>query len=146
MVAPKSPYGLIQEEFQHDPWKVLVVCIFCNLTRRTESEPYMREFFALWPTARDASQADHEQVKDLIKTLGLADRRAKTLIKMSQDYLAKSWHDDPRCLYGIGEYAHAAYQIFCKHQWALIPEPKDGALKKYWKWVNNKEDQDARGA
>ena len=139
MVAPKSPYGLIQEEFQHDPCKIFVVCIFCNLTRRTESEPFMREFFNRWPTAHDAAQADHDQVSDLIKTLGLADRRAKTLIRMSQDYLSKIWHDDPRILYGIGEYAYAAYQIFCKHQWAQIPEPNDGALKKYWKWINNKE-------
>jgi methyl-CpG-binding domain protein 4 len=139
MVAPKSPYGLIQEEFQHDPWKVFVVCIFCNLTRRTASEPYMREFFARWPTAGDTSNADQGEISDLIKTLGLADRRAKTLVRMSQDYLVKAWQTDPRVLYGIGEYAHAAYQIFCQHQWAQIPEPKDGALKKYWKWINNVE-------
>ena len=82
MSAPKSPYGLIQEEFQHDPWKVFVVCVFCNLTRRTESEPYMRGFFARWPTAEDASRADQNEISDLIKTLGLAERRSKTLIKM----------------------------------------------------------------
>lgn len=99
----------------------------------------MREFFSRWPSAEAAAAADQIVISDLIKTLGLADRRAKTLVKMSQDYLAKPWQDDPRVLYGIGEYAHAAYQIFCLHQWALIPEPKDGALKKYWKWINNKE-------
>jgi endonuclease III len=91
VTAPKSPYGLIQEEFQKDPWKVFVVCIFCNLTRRTESEPYMREFFARWPSAADAAIADQTEINDLIKTLGLADRRAKTLTRMSQDYLVKSW-------------------------------------------------------
>ena len=78
MRAPASPYGLIQEEFQDDPWKVFVVCIFCNLTRRTESEPYMREFFSRWPTPLAASNADHTEVSDLIQVLGLADRRAKT--------------------------------------------------------------------
>jgi len=137
--APKSTYGLIQEEFQKDPWKVFVVCIFCNLTRRTESEPYMREFFARWPSAADAAIADQAVISELIKTLGLADRRAKTLVRMSQDYLVKSWQADPRVLYGIGEYAYAAYQIFCLHLWAQIPEPKDGALKKYWKWINSVE-------
>ena len=139
MRAPKSPYDLIQEEFQHDPWKVFVVCIFCNLTRRTASEPYMREFFTRWPTAAHASIANQDELSNLIKTLGLADRRAKILIKMSQEYLSKQWAPDPRILYGIGEYAYAAYQIFCLHQWAQIPEPKDGALKKYWKWINNVE-------
>lgn len=99
----------------------------------------MREFFSRWPTPNKAALADHAEVSDLIKTLGLADRRAKTLIRMSQDYLVKSWQPDPRVLYGVGEYAHAAYQIFCLHIWDQIPEPKDGALKKYWKWINNKE-------
>ena len=99
----------------------------------------MREFFARWPTANDAAHADQAEISDLIKVLGLAERRAKTLVRMSQDYLTKNWHADPRVLYGIGEYAHAAYQIFCLHLWAQIPEPKDGALKKYWKWINNKE-------
>ena len=99
----------------------------------------MREFFARWPTAEDASRADQNEISDLIKTLGLAERRSKTLIKMSQDYIVKSWQPDPRVLYGIGEYAHAVYQIFCLHLWANIPEPKDGALKKYWKWINNVE-------
>jgi hypothetical protein len=36
----------------------------------------------------------------------------------------------------VGEYAAAAYDIFCLHRWAQIPEPKDGALKNYWKWIN----------
>jgi len=99
----------------------------------------MREFFARWPTALDASNAGQREISDLIKTLGLADRRAKTLVRMSQDYLVKSWEADPRVLYGIGEYAYAAYQIFCQHQWAQIPEPKDGALKNYWKWINGIE-------
>jgi len=140
MRAPASPYGLIQEEFQDDPWKVFVVCIFCNLTRRTESEPYMREFFSRWPTPAAASNANHAEVSDMIQVLGLADRRAKTLIRMSHDYITKSWRTDPKSLYGVGEYAYAAYQIFCEHRWANIPEPKDGALKKYWKWINGKED------
>jgi hypothetical protein len=73
----------------------------------------MREFFSRWPTASDAALANQSEVSELIKTLGLADRRAKTLIRMSQDYLVKSWQPDPRVLYGIGEYAYAAYQIFC---------------------------------
>jgi len=99
----------------------------------------MREFFLRWPNAVEASLADPSQISELIKTLGLADRRAKTLVRMSQDYLVKDWKADPRNLYGVGEYAYAAYQIFCQHIWAQIPEPKDGALKKYWKWINNKE-------
>jgi hypothetical protein len=72
----------------------------------------------------------------MISILGLADRRSKTLIKLSQAYV--QWDGvDVKSLPGVGDYAAAAYDIFCLHQWAQIPEPKDGALKKYWKWINN---------
>jgi methyl-CpG-binding domain protein 4 len=98
----------------------------------------MWKFFDLWPTASDASRANFDEVHELVKDLGLGERRAKTLIKMSEDYL--SWDKkDPKTLRGIGEYASSAYKIFCEHNWAGIPEPKDGALKNYWRWINNKE-------
>lgn len=98
----------------------------------------MWQFFDKWPSAAAASSADVGEVRDLIKDLGLGERRSKTLVKMSQDYLI--WNKkDPKELYGIGEYASAAYKIFCEHSWSKIPEPKDGALKNYWKWVNSQQ-------
>ena len=142
MQAPASPYGLIQEQVQHDPWRVFVVCIFCNLTKRVEAEPIMWQFFDRWPDAASAAKADTEEIRLLIKDLGLGERRSKTLVRMSQEYLL--WNRrDPGDLYGIGEYATAAYMIFCQHAWSQIPEPKDGALKKYWRWINKVEVDDA---
>lgn len=141
MQAPRSPYNLIQEHVQDDPWRVFVVCIFCNLTKRVEAEPLMWKFFEKWPTALDASRAQIEEVRDLIKDLGLGERRSNTLIRMSRDYLG--WdRSEPKDLYGIGDYAAAAYKIFCEHAWASIPEPKDGALKNYWKWVNSQQNEE----
>lgn len=138
MHAPRSPYNLIQEHVQHDPWRVFVVCIFCNLTKRVDAEPLMWKFFERWPTASAASLANVDDVRHLIKDLGLGERRSKTLVKMSQDYLA--WdRQEPKDLYGIGDYACAAYKIFCEHAWSQIPEPKDGALKNYWRWVNSQQ-------
>lgn len=29
---PESPYGLLQEKHAHDPWRVLVICKFLNVT------------------------------------------------------------------------------------------------------------------
>jgi len=139
MRAPQSPYNLIQEHVQDDPWRVFVVCIFCNLTKRLEAEPTMWEFFARWPDAKAASEAVQEEVTDLIKDLGFGTRRAKSLIQMSRDYLV--WDGvEPKRLYGIGAYAADAHAIFVQKRWASIPEPKDGALKNYWRWVNNMEE------
>ena len=56
---PKSPYNLIQEHLWEDPWKIFVACIFCNLTRRVDAEPYMWKFFKKYPTANDAACANH---------------------------------------------------------------------------------------
>jgi methyl-CpG-binding domain protein 4 len=137
--APKSPYNLIQETVQHDPWRVLIVCIFCNLTKRVVAEPYMWQFFDRWPTADDAAKADPAEIREMIGVLGLADRRSKTLVRLSQAYV--NWDRvEVRSLPGVGEYAAAAYHIFCLHRWNQIPEPKDGALKNYWKWINGKEE------
>ena len=46
---PKSPYNLIQEQLYEDPWKILVACIFCNLTRRNTAEPLIWEYFEKYP-------------------------------------------------------------------------------------------------
>ena len=67
---------------------------------------------------------------EMIKDLGLSQRRAKALIKMSDDYINKDWKADPTQLYGVGKYASDAYRIFCRGDWRDV-EPKDGALVNY---------------
>ena len=59
-----SPYGLLQEEINLDPWKIFVCCIFCNLTKRRHAEPYFWKVIKKWPTPEKLSKAD---VKDLEK-------------------------------------------------------------------------------
>ena len=133
-----SPYTLLQEELNRDPWKIFVCCIFCNLTKRRTSEPYFWKFLKKWPTPQLASKLDEEELKSLIKPLGLVDRRSKALKKMSIDYLEKDWNDDATKLYGIGKYGSDAYRIFVKDEWKLV-KPTDGALKNYVKWKKENE-------
>lgn len=135
---PRSPYDLIQEQIYDDPWRIFVACIFCNLTQRRKSEPIMWKFWEMFPSPHHAANANFDDVYNLVKDLGLGVRRAQTLIKMSCDYVTKDWRQDPKTLHGVGNYAFDAYRIFCLSEWSSIPEPKDGALKNYWKWVNNK--------
>ena len=63
---PKSPYNLIQEHLWDDPWKLFVACIFCNLTRRVDSEPYMWKFFKKYPTPQIASLACQKEIQKMI--------------------------------------------------------------------------------
>jgi len=135
-IPPKSPYDLLQEQLYDNPWKVFVCCIFCNLTRRLTAEPYFWLFLKLYPTPQSAAMALHEELADMLQPLGLADRRSKALIKMSEDYILKDWEDDPTKLYGIGKYGADAYQIFCVGDWRNV-EPNDGALINYRNFLLN---------
>ena len=127
---PKSPYTLLQEQIYDDPWKVFVCCIFCNLTRRLTAEPIFWQVIKRWPDAQSLSKANINDLIEMIKDLGLSQRRAKALIKMSDDYINKDWKADPAQLYGVGKYASDAYRIFCRGDWRDV-EPKDGALVNY---------------
>ena len=132
----RSPYGLLQEELESDPWKIFVCCIFCNLTRRVQSEPFFWDVIQKWPSPKELSEADSTELRSMIMTLGLSERRTKALKKMSYDYLYKDWQKDPTSLYGIGKYGSDAYYIFCTDKWHDI-EPKDGALVNYYNWKMN---------
>ena len=127
---PKSPYNLIQEKLWRDPWKIFVACIFCNLTKRVDAEPYMWRFFDAYPNAKLAAIADKEDVQRMIQPLGLSDRRSRALIRMSNDYIKLQWRDTPELLYGIGKYGSDAYRIFCLGEWRDV-SPKDHALNDY---------------
>jgi len=127
---PKSPYNLIQEQLWQDPWKIFVACIFCNLTKRVQSEPYMWRFFNAYPDPESAAHANPDDIQKMIEPLGLSQRRSKALVNMSKDYMQKEWKDRPESLYGIGKYASDAYRIFCVGDWESV-SPKDGALVNY---------------
>ena len=129
-----SPYSLLQEELNKDPWKIFVCCIFCNLTKRRSSESYFWKFLENWPTPIVASKLDEKELRVLIEPLGLVDRRARALKQMSIDYLTKDWHDDATKLFGISKYGSDAYRIFVKGEWREVT-PTDSALKNYKKWM-----------
>jgi methyl-CpG-binding domain protein 4 len=129
-IPPRSPYNLIQESLWEDPWKIFVACIFCNLTKRVDAEPYMWKFFDVYPNAESAAAANKEDVQRMIQPLGLSDRRSRALIRMSNDYIKLQWRDTPELLYGIGKYASDAYRIFCLGSWRDVT-PKDHALNDY---------------
>jgi len=141
-IPPKSPYNLVQEKLYHDPWRIFVACIFCNLTKRIQSEPIMWKFFARYPTAKDAAAAEHQDVVHIVSDLGLGKKRATALIRMSEDFISKRWQEDPKgILYAVGKYAEDAYRIFCVGDWMNV-HPQDHALNDYhdWLWKNYEED------
>lgn len=134
----KSPHTLLQEDLAKDSWKIFVCCIFCNLTKRKTAEPYFWKVLERWSTPSQLAEADYDELVSLIQPLGLSQRRAKALKRMSYEYIHESWKDDPTNLYGIGKYASDAYRIFVLDQWRDV-EPNDGALINYVNWRRSNE-------
>ena len=125
---PKSPFDLLQERYWPDDWKILIVCLLLNQTSRKQVEPMIEHFFARWPTPEAASLADEEEMREVIRSLGMYNRRVKTIKNMSKQYLAG--FDDAKDLYGCGKYADDTYRIFMKGEWRDV-EPNDHALNDY---------------
>ncbi|MBM38428.1 MAG: hypothetical protein CMO97_05080 [Woeseia sp.] len=131
-IPPKSPYDLLQERYWPNDWKILIVCLMLNQTSRKQVEPMIERFFDKWPTASDAAFADEEEMREVVKSLGMYNRRVKTIKNMSNQYL--SGFENAKELYGCGKYADDAYRIFMKGDWQDV-EPNDQALNKYHDWL-----------
>ena len=132
MLPNRSPYSLIQEDLWPDEWKCLVACVMLNCTTRRQVEKVLPVFFRRWPTAADVSQANPDEVSQIISTLGFKNRRTASLIRLAKEYSKKNWthvHELP----GIGEYASRMWEMFFLN-FLGDDKPHDGALTMYWVW------------
>jgi methyl-CpG-binding domain protein 4 len=127
-IPPKSPFDLLQERYWPDDWKILIVCLLLNQTSRKQVEPMIESFFEKWPDPESALNADEDEMRDLVRPLGMFNRRVKSIKKMSHQFM--SGFDNAIELYGCGKYADDAYRIFMKGEW-LDVEPNDHALNDY---------------
>jgi methyl-CpG-binding domain protein 4 len=132
-IPPISPYGLIQESLWPNEWLILVSCMMLNCTTRKQVEKVLPIFLKKWPTPNDLLTCDMVDLVTTISPLGFGNKRADNLIKMTKHYLMSNWTHAGQ-LPGIGQYASAAWEIFCVGRLSDQP-PKDHALVKYWTWA-----------
>ena len=118
---------LLQEIYQSDGWKMLTCCMLLNLTNRKQVDTIREELFRKYPTPEDMVDADESELAELLKPLGLYNRRAKSLKKMSQGYIEGFKSVDE--LYGIGQYAKDSWEIFQNNNTDV--EPTDKVLQEY---------------
>ena len=131
----KSPYNLLQEIYWPDEWKILISCMFLNQTGRRQVDAIRDEFFKRWPSAKKAAKADPDEMKEVIRSLGFVNRRTDAIIRMSSEFVTKDWNE-PKELYGIGQYGQDSYDIFVRRN-LNIKNPSDHVLKKYLKWAKH---------
>tara|TARA_R110000782_G_scaffold256671_1_gene345766 strand:+ start:996 stop:1484 length:489 start_codon:yes stop_codon:yes gene_type:complete len=113
---------LLQEVYQDDAWKMLVCCILLNLTKRTQVDIIRDELFTLYPTAHKMMNANQSELSKLLQPLGLYNRRARSLIKFSADYI--NGFNSVDQLYGIGQYAKDSWEIFQNDNRSVNPTDK----------------------
>ena len=118
---------LLQEVYLNDPWKMLVCCMLLNLTNRKQVDNIREELFTKYPTPKDMMMAEHSDLVDIIKPLGLYNTRADRLIKMSEGYVKGFKSVDE--LYGIGQYAKDSWEIFQNKNNNI--KPTDKVLQEY---------------
>ena len=109
-------------------WQHMVGVICLNLTNRRQVKKVLPKFFANWDTAEKFLNANFNDVKNTISSLGMSNVRTKRLFQMSNDFL--TWDQvDAQKLHGIGKYGSDSYEIFYNNK---IPNGvKDKELLKY---------------
>ena len=98
-----------------------------NLTNRKQVDTIRDELFSRYPTPNDMMNANESELADLLKPLGLYNRRAKSLKKMSEGYV-KGFNSVDE-LYGIGQYAKDSWEIFQNNNRKV--NPTDKVLQEY---------------
>ena len=120
MMQPLRDDLMVQEQIDNDPWKMFVGCIMLNQTGRKQVKIILPEFLARWTDADSLLGADPGEISEVVKPLGMYNRRSHTLIRMSQDW--KYWNGiDATKLYGIGRYGSDSYEIFFNGRRDITP-------------------------
>ena len=124
---------MLQEDLWPDVWKILVPCILHNQTSRKQVDKVYPRLFDLYPDALSLAAADVDSLSELLRPLGLYNRRARSLKKFSSEFVNVNW-EKPSDLYACGKYADDCYDVFCSGDWKRV-KTEDGSLKRYIAWL-----------
>ena len=109
-------------------WQHMVAVIMLNQTGRKPVKHVLPVFLHRWPSPLRFMEAEVDEVKDVIWSLGMVNVRATRLKRMTADFL--TWDgEDAKMLYGIGKYGSDSYEIFFKKNHSV--EPTDKELRRY---------------
>ena len=143
-----SPYGLLEELFVNDPWKLLVSAIFLNRTSRRVVDPILHEFFQSYPAPETVvTESCVDCIAFLIQPLGLHKRRSMGIVAFSNEFLElkrrkpfRRWTpNDIKGMYHCGQYAADVFRLFYLRQWGSMNSTCDHALTMYLAYQRERE-------
>lgn len=97
-----------------DPYVILVSEILLRKTTARQVERIFDAFFSKYPNPHDLAQADENELKGLLKPLGMEHKRSKELIELAKALIKKHGGQVPQdsknllSLPGVGRYATGA--------------------------------------
>ena len=125
MVQQQLPAGL---EGRVAAWQHMVAVIMLNQTGRKPVKTVAPIFWSRWRSPYEFLQATPDEVRDMIWSLGMVNRRYDRLTQMTLDFMEWDGNDATK-LYGIGKYGSDSYEIFFKQNYTV--EPTDKELQRY---------------
>lgn len=132
---------LIQEQYfevPHGRWKMLVACLSLNLTTGKQARSVLPTLFQTYDTPEELAEACPDRLYDILKPLGMVNKRVKTYKRFSREYLSPGWKR-VKDLYGCGQYAQDSDDIFWSGRWQEFVadrELKDSELKRYVNFIS----------
>jgi len=132
-----SPYSLLQEQLRDDEWKVLIACVMLNLTTVIQVKRVIWKFFSMYPDPESCVRGDPDDIRELIRPLGMYNRRTRSLQMLSQSFVDGEYKS-VRDLPGVGKYAADSHRMFCEGY--LVENVQDEKLKAYLSWAKQHVD------
>jgi methyl-CpG-binding domain protein 4 len=127
------PSGLLQDQYFPDRWKIAVICILLNCTKRTQVEKILDKLFFIAPNPLEFINCNESLIKEIIAPLGFKNIRYNRAKSFSEDYIKGNWKYLIECR-GIGQYADACDRMYFLGEFGENP-PKDHALTNLWHLV-----------
>ncbi|KAF8464865.1 hypothetical protein BDZ91DRAFT_243498 [Kalaharituber pfeilii] len=163
----QQKYGILQEEFKSDAFRLLLVTIFFSTIRAPNPVEAIQDFFENFTTPLALAQANHRIVSAHLRRIpGVTWVDGKNMIKFAKSWvkcppkpMAKTVHNfytkgednlgwEIGHLWGVGAVAIDAWRIFCRdrlyghveeNEWRSVVTD-DPRLNAYLRWRKGKED------
>lgn len=143
---PPSPFGIMQERYAYDIWRLLVACTsmarICSEKVKDETTAAFSDRFpspsSFLTYSANPESADNENVefRQLLRPLGLVENRARTITELTRRFLDAPVFDcglsQETKIWGCGAFAVDSYLLFCR--WQLLESVADASCKTYLDW------------
>ena len=121
MVQQQLPDGL---EGVDAAWQHMVAVIMLNQTGRKPVKTVAPIFWSRWRSPQVFLEATPDEVREVIWSLGMVNRRYDRLTQMTLDFIEWDGNQADK-LYGIGKYGSDSYEIFFKNNYTVQPTDKE---------------------